>query len=80
MQRGELNFEFCFCEHLLRFGQALKGVLVNIFDLIDARRANTQVQQFRDFNTFRNYTENGRKFPREWAKAEGFLAALLKVL
>jgi len=58
--------------------QELQGVLVNICDLIDSRRQNRKVRRFESFKQFRKYTLNGRTFPKEEAKAEGFIKALLR--
>ncbi|KAF2102342.1 hypothetical protein NA57DRAFT_73775 [Rhizodiscina lignyota] len=59
--------------------KALKGVLVNNVDLVDARRTGQAVHVFDNFRKFRRHTR-GRTFPRGEAKEEGFLKALLRVI
>jgi hypothetical protein len=60
----------------------LKGVYVNIVDLINARRMGTRVRVFNSFAEFRNYTRQpGKTINREVAKAGfGSLASLLHYL
>lgn len=62
--------------------QALKGkVWVNIVDLVDCRRTGQQVRRFKSRAELRSYTRKKSKmFPREEAKENGFLTALLITL
>ncbi|KAJ4377897.1 hypothetical protein N0V83_000727 [Neocucurbitaria cava] len=55
------------------------NVRVNIVNLIDHRLTGVPVIRFPNYATFRDYTKN-RMFPREEAKEEGFLKALLRRL
>jgi hypothetical protein len=68
----------------LYFEQALKGkVWVNIVDLVDHRRteAEGKVKRHKTQQALREYTKlPGKMFPREEAKQNGFLAALLITL
>ncbi|KAI9853438.1 MAG: hypothetical protein M1824_001269 [Vezdaea acicularis] len=61
---------------------ALKSVYVNIFDLLNHRWRGLpgKVRRFASYKEFRAYTKNGRMYPREKAKEEGFLKALLRVI
>jgi hypothetical protein len=58
----------------------LKSTLVNIVDLIDARRTRTTVMVWDDFDAFRDYTlQDGHRINKEEAKkGQGFLASLLQ--
>ncbi|KIM22432.1 hypothetical protein M408DRAFT_332933 [Serendipita vermifera MAFF 305830] len=58
---------------------ALKGkVWVNIVDLVDCRRTRTRVQCHESEEALREYTQlEGKVFPLQEAKANGFLTALL---
>ncbi|KAM3436498.1 hypothetical protein MY4824_004273 [Beauveria thailandica] len=59
----------------------LKKTLVNIVDLIDARRTRKEVKVWQDFEAFRAYTLNGMTIDVEEAKKEGgHLASLLQRL
>ncbi|KAM3548717.1 hypothetical protein ARSEF4850_009251 [Beauveria asiatica] len=59
----------------------LKKTLVNIVDLIDARRTMKEVKVWQDFEAFRAYTLNGMTIDVEEAKKEGgHLASLLQRL
>jgi len=50
-------------------------------DLVDSRRTGIPVKQFRTYNEFRRYMHSERRFyPRDLAKEDGFLKALLKRL
>ncbi|KAK3345820.1 hypothetical protein B0T25DRAFT_583126 [Lasiosphaeria hispida] len=63
--------------------RTLKGTLVNIVDLIDARRVpGTKVQVWDDFEAFRRYTLHpDNRISLDEAKAPpGFLASLLQVI
>jgi hypothetical protein len=62
--------------------QALKRkVWVNIVDLVDCRRTGTKVKRHETEEALRDYTvQTRRMFPREEAKKNGFLAALLITL
>ncbi len=65
--------------------QALNAVYVNIVNLIDHRR-NRKVELilFPNYHSFRAWTLGGKKgsriFPKNMAKKEGFIKALLKNL
>ncbi|PNP44456.1 hypothetical protein TGAMA5MH_03802 [Trichoderma gamsii] len=60
----------------------LKKTLVNIVDLIDARRTYKEVKVWHDFEAFRNYTlQDGHRINMEEAKKDGgYLASLLQHL
>ncbi len=60
----------------------LKNTLVNIVDLIDARRMGKKVEVWNDFGAFRDYTlqDEHRIDAREAKKDGGFLASLLQRL
>ena len=60
----------------------LKNTLVNIVDLIDARRMGKKVEVWDDFEAFRDYTlqDEHRVDAREAKKDGGFLASLLQRL
>ncbi|SPO01699.1 uncharacterized protein DNG_04372 [Cephalotrichum gorgonifer] len=60
----------------------LKNTLVNIVDLIDARRTKKGVKVWDNFEAFRTYTlRDGYRIDKEEAKkGEGFLASLLQHL
>ena len=58
--------------------QALSHVAVNLVDLIDSRRTGKRVKLFPSKSALRNYSIQQRKiFPKDKAKADGFLSALL---
>ncbi|PSN59007.1 hypothetical protein BS50DRAFT_509359 [Corynespora cassiicola Philippines] len=57
----------------------LSRVHVNIVDLIDGRRTGDEPPMFPSMKALRRYTRSmGKFFPKEEAKAEGFLKALLR--
>ncbi|KAK7414630.1 hypothetical protein QQZ08_012522 [Neonectria magnoliae] len=58
----------------------LKSTLVNIVDLIDARRTCSAAMVWHDLDEFRKYTlQDGHRINKEEAKkGEGFLASLLQ--
>lgn len=60
----------------------LKNTLVNIVDLIDARRMSKEVKVWHDFEAFRNYTlQDGHRVNMDEAKKDGgYLASLLQHL
>ncbi|KAK1613524.1 hypothetical protein BDP81DRAFT_466777 [Colletotrichum phormii] len=60
--------------------KSLKSTLVNIVDLIDARRTHSAVRVWQDFDAFRNYTlQDEHRIDKEEAKkGEGILASLLQ--
>ncbi|KAJ9649046.1 hypothetical protein H2199_000959 [Coniosporium tulheliwenetii] len=58
--------------------KALKGVLVNLVNLVDSRRTGEPIKQFDTFKEFRRYTFNGRVFPKDEAKEDTFLKVLLR--
>lgn len=61
--------------------QALKGVWVNVVDLIDCRRTGSAVRRHRTAKALRKYTLETKKiFPKAAAKQNGFLKALLITL
>ncbi|KAL8366659.1 hypothetical protein RB595_010497 [Gaeumannomyces hyphopodioides] len=62
--------------------KALKGTLVNIVDLIDARRTGAKVEVWTDFEKFRAYTlQDGKRIdPKEAKKPPGYLGSLLQRL
>jgi hypothetical protein len=51
--------------------------MVNIVNLIDHRRCGVPIIKFANYTAFREYTAKNT-FPREMAKREGFLRALLR--
>jgi hypothetical protein len=58
--------------------QALKGVWVNIVDLIDARRTGIPVKRHGSMKALRDYIRKTKKiYPKEAAKQNGFLKAFL---
>ncbi|PLB47849.1 hypothetical protein P170DRAFT_359792 [Aspergillus steynii IBT 23096] len=59
--------------------KALAKVHVNIFDLIDSRRTGAIVQKFPNNAALKKYTKDTQKiFPKQAAKADGFLKELLR--
>ncbi|KHN97524.1 uncharacterized protein MAM_04539 [Metarhizium album ARSEF 1941] len=62
--------------------KSLRTTLVNIVDLIDARRTSREVKVWGDFDAFRRYTlQPEHRIDREEAKKNGgFLASLLQHL
>ncbi|KAJ0333751.1 hypothetical protein COL26b_014493 [Colletotrichum chrysophilum] len=60
--------------------KSLKRTLVNIVDLIDARRTHSTVTVWQDFHKFRKYTlQDGHRIDKEEAKkGEGIFASLLQ--
>ncbi|EJT71151.1 hypothetical protein GGTG_10411 [Gaeumannomyces tritici R3-111a-1] len=62
--------------------KALKSTLVNIVDLIDARRTHAKVEVWTDFEKFRAYTlQDGKRIdPKEARASPGYLASLLQRL
>lgn len=57
-----------------------KNVWVNLVNLIDHRNIGVPVIRFKSHKEFREYTQKGRVFPKEKAKEEGFIKALLRKL
>lgn len=58
--------------------QVLRGVNINIIDLIDARRAGTKVKKWPSKRALREYTvRTDKRFPLNVAKRDGILSALL---
>lgn len=57
-----------------------RNVLVNLVNLIDHRSIGVAVIRFETYRAFQNYTLNGCIYPREEAKKEGFIKALLRKL
>lgn len=55
-----------------------RNVLVNLVNLIDHRNIGVKVIRFKSYHEFQQYTRNGRIFPKEKAKEEGFIRALLR--
>jgi hypothetical protein len=58
--------------------QTLKGVYINLVNLINHRRNKHPLMKFPNYHAFLNYTRNGRTFPKEQAKAEGFIKIFLR--
>ncbi|KAL6236161.1 hypothetical protein BDW75DRAFT_207533 [Aspergillus navahoensis] len=59
--------------------KALAKVHVNLFDLIDSRRTGAIVRRFPNQAALKEYTQETRKiFPKQAAKADGFLKDLLR--
>ncbi|PWY75491.1 hypothetical protein BO70DRAFT_364041 [Aspergillus heteromorphus CBS 117.55] len=59
--------------------KALATVHINIFDLIDCRRTGATVQRFPNQVALKKYTRETQKiFPKQAAKADGFLKELLR--
>ncbi|KAF2109620.1 hypothetical protein BDV96DRAFT_691644 [Lophiotrema nucula] len=67
-------------ETITQCRKALKGVLVNLVNLIDHRRNGTPLLRFATYSAFRKYTSGGHIFPKDQAKRDGFVKALLKHL
>ncbi|EFW19781.1 hypothetical protein D8B26_007965 [Coccidioides posadasii str. Silveira] len=66
-------------ESITKCKKALASVHVNIFDLIDSRRTGAPIPKFTNVRALRRYTkQSGKIFPREAAKQDGFLSALLR--
>lgn len=57
-----------------------RKVLVNLVNLIDHRNMGVPVIRFKNYAAFREYTTDGRIFPKKKAKEEGFIKALLRTL
>jgi hypothetical protein len=57
-----------------------RNVLINLVNLIDHRLVGEPVIRFKNYNEFQKYTSQGHTFPREAAKEEGFIKALLRKL
>ena len=55
-------------------------MLVNLVNLIDHRLNGEEVIRFKSYAAFVKYTSNGKTFPRQRAKEEGFIKALLRHL
>jgi hypothetical protein len=49
-------------------------------NLIDHRSIGVPVIRFKNYRAFHAYTTNGCTYPREEAKKEGFIKALLRKL
>ncbi|KAL6711227.1 hypothetical protein ACN47E_005758 [Coniothyrium glycines] len=59
--------------------KALQNVFVNLFNLIDHRRnPNVKIIRFQSYGDFCRHVRAGNKFPRNCAKEDGFINALLK--
>jgi hypothetical protein len=54
--------------------------LVNLVNLIDHRNIGVEVIRFRNYHKFREYTCPDNIFPKERAKQDGFIRALLRKL
>ena len=60
-------------------GQALSQVFVNIIDLLDSRRAGTQVRTFKSRRQLAEYSkEHDKIFNRNVAKQDKLLRVLLR--
>jgi len=58
--------------------QALKGIWINIVDLVECRRTGKTVPRHPSRQALRNYTLKTKKiFPKAAAKKNGFLTVLL---
>ncbi|KAH7393795.1 hypothetical protein DE146DRAFT_721985 [Phaeosphaeria sp. MPI-PUGE-AT-0046c] len=57
-----------------------RDVLVNLVNLIDHRSIGVAVIRFKNYRAFQAYTIDGCIYPRELAKEEGFIKALLRKL
>ncbi|KAF2024028.1 hypothetical protein EK21DRAFT_104951 [Setomelanomma holmii] len=58
--------------------KALRPVMVSLHDVINhCRNPEYKVIQFRSYGAFCRHIRAGRRFPRECAKRDGFMAALL---
>ncbi|KAH8901343.1 hypothetical protein GQ53DRAFT_740329 [Thozetella sp. PMI_491] len=70
------------CDTILECKESLKKTLVNIVDLIDARRMGKKVKVWHDFEAFRTYTlkDENRISIDEAKKDGGYLASLLQRL
>ena len=56
-----------------------KKVLVNLVNLINHRNLpGVEIIRFRNWGAFKAYTDPKRIFPKEKAKEEGFIKALLR--
>lgn len=54
--------------------------MVNLVNLIDHRNIGVEVIRFKNYYKFREYTSPDNIFPREKAKQDGFISALLRKL
>jgi hypothetical protein len=63
----------------MALSQTLRGVWVNIVDLMNARRTGTKVKRFPSAEALRAYTrgKKSRVFSKNEAKRNGFLKVLL---
>lgn len=57
-----------------------KDVLVNLVNLIDHRSIGVPVIRFKSYRAFQKYTIDDCVYPRDAAKEEGFIKALLRRL
>jgi hypothetical protein len=57
-----------------------RKVLVNLVNLIEHRLSGAAVIRFRNYDAFWKYTSEGRKFPLQEAKDDGFIGVLLRKL
>ncbi|KAI8974260.1 hypothetical protein BD414DRAFT_517640 [Trametes punicea] len=61
--------------------QAMKGVYVNLVDLVDSKRTNTQPKTFTSAGALASYIrKTGKIFPKERAKANPLLRQFLVVV
>jgi hypothetical protein len=51
---------------------------INLVNLIDHRMSGVPVRRFASQNEFRAYTLDGRTYPLQAAKEDGFIKALLR--
>ncbi|KAI9820455.1 MAG: hypothetical protein M1832_003788 [Thelocarpon impressellum] len=67
-------------ESITQCRKALRSAHVNLVDLINCRRSGTKLRKFASCKELREYTANtpGKVFPKDAAKADGFLKALLR--
>ncbi|KAF2024029.1 hypothetical protein EK21DRAFT_104952 [Setomelanomma holmii] len=64
------------CKELLGSRQ----VLVNLVNLVEHRMSGEPVIRFSCYRAWREYTVQGRTYPRKAAKEDGFIKALLRKL
>lgn len=84
MQKGALHAVMCSVGSFSwRFGQILNRTWVNIVDLMLSRTLDRPVHQFPSRQALRKYTQRNSEtkiFPKEAAKADGFVKELLITL
>ncbi|KAI9701769.1 MAG: hypothetical protein M1836_001112 [Candelina mexicana] len=58
--------------------KALQKVHFNLVDLVDSRRTGVEARRFPSVEALRKYTKKNKLFPKQAAKDDGFLKALLR--